>query len=133
MSVMTEEECLRRIKAATESRDREIRGLEDALKKAEFRAAIAEWAVAGVVGYNFRMVMPDYEQRMQSLLDAADHAGRRAGAEFLHRAGLEFTQHAKMSEMLATVNFRETGHMVYDVHAIPDRSTWPLPFGDRRK
>ncbi len=131
MSLITEEECLRRITDARASDRRHINELNKALKKAEFRAAIAEWAVAGVIGYNLRMVLPDYEKRLQSLMDAADYAGKRAGAEFLHRAGLAFTQHAKMSEMLASINFRESGHMVYDVHEIPSRESWPLPFGEK--
>lgn len=126
--MITEDECARRISAAVGDLNRRNQALQNQLKEAEYRVALAEWAVAGVISRNLHLNI-DISPQMLTGADPAAltmHIGRTAGREFLHAAELEFKMHAEYAKLQQRVMGEYAGEFLTP-SAIPDRP-WPRPF-----
>ena len=123
--MITEEECRRRIDSATKHLHDQIDILIEARDEAEFRAAVAEWAVAGVAALNVRIAVPNAAV-MQAGADLGRAVGSNAGAELLHRAGLAFKEHAEHYRLMK----ESPPHRDYTAPSatLPNRAYWPRPF-----
>jgi hypothetical protein len=123
--MITEEECRRRIDNATYELRRRIEVLIDERDELAFRAAIAEWAVAGVAAFNVRIAVHGNEV-MQAGGDMARAVGIRAGAELLCRAGAAFTQHAEHARLMREAPPHK--RYIASPGKRPDPHDWPRPF-----
>lgn len=123
--MITEEECRRRIDRATKDLRERIDALIDERDAAEFRAAVAEWAVAGVAAFNVRTSISN-ATAMQAGIDLGQEIGRNAGAQLLHNAGLAFKEHAEHCRLMREL----PPHRDYIAPsvALPSRHYWPRPF-----
>ena len=108
MSVMTEDECLRRIESATRDLRRDLERVTDELEQVKVRARIAEWAVMGVAQYNVRLsIDPSMLVRGEDAVRAAELLGKNAGSQLLRGAKLAYSEHAEFYEMRAYIHHLE--------------------------
>lgn len=124
---MTEEECLRRIQRATAALAARVDSLERDLFATEFHLAAAEWAIAGIVGKSLSVRIDGAHLVRYSAAEVERAIAREAAAELIHRAGLEFRQHAEFYELRA----RAGVPMQMDGDgrpALPHRFAWPRPY-----
>jgi len=111
--------------------EREIDELRAALVDArrenaviEMRAAVAEWAVVGVVRSNIQLKIAEPGPINQANLDFIKHVGTYCANEFLHKAGLAFTAYAEFNAMRSQL-IGLGGDLVPSRIAMKD---WPKPF-----
>jgi uncharacterized protein (UPF0210 family) len=112
--------------------DREtIRDLTTKLKAAEFRAQIAEWAVAGVASWNVRIAVQPEELHAdeRKLLDMVRYIGRNAAEQLLHSAKLHFQQHAEHYELMSNTDPSRFINLMGSEKEIPGKPFWPQPKG----
>lgn len=126
--VFTREDLQRVVQATTQQLNNDIEVLARKLRDTEFRACLAEWAIAGVLSQNLHLsVKFDGDQKQSDALETARYIGKSAGSQFLHAAGLAFKEHAKHSELMSkTPPYEQYKH----ISAPFDRakSTWPRAF-----
>lgn len=128
---ITEEECRRRIEVATAELRRELEQAAKTIRSLDLRAAIAEWAVAGVLSRNLRLNMAvsgtQLDQQRQGAMDLAHAMGCNAGDQFLHAAELAFKEHAEHSRLMAEcpphIHYRHES-----AEFTEGRIFWPRPF-----
>jgi hypothetical protein len=98
--VYTETEFNYRLEQRTKELRQDLEKAHEALREAKFRAAVAEWAVAGVISrqLSLRVAISENSQAQQAV-DLARAVGGNAGAELLHRAELAFKDHAEFSAL----------------------------------
>jgi hypothetical protein len=100
----TEEEFNHWLEVHTRDLRQENEKLRADLTQAKFHAAVAEWAVAGVltrnVSLNLAVNGTTLDQQRQDAVTLAKALGMKAGAEFLHRAELAFLKHAEYSSLM---------------------------------
>lgn len=124
---LTKEKVDALVKAVTMGLQMQIAGLEKQLMEAEFKRAVAEWAVAGVLS---RQLHLNVEIATASdPLELAKHVGRNAGYQFVHAAELQFKDHAELARLKNTTN----NYYDFAIHnsapdALPTKSYWPKPF-----
>lgn len=128
---ISEEECRKRIESATADLRRELEQAAKTIRSLDLRAAIAEWAVAGVLSRNLRLNVSAGAQLQaeQNAVDLARALGANAGHQFLHAAELAFKEHAEHSRLMAEVpphtNYL---HSSIDDEFSASRAFWPRPF-----
>jgi hypothetical protein len=125
---ITEEECERRIKLALRDHEHAMREMHEKLLAAEFRAAVAEWAVAGIAGQGVRIQIDREELLTNKGIDLAHYLGRSTAAQMLNAAELAFRDHAALWELRArvppyAVTYRSAGDP-----KPPPKESWPLPY-----
>lgn len=99
-----------------------------ALREASFRAAIAEWAVAGVISRQLSLRVSLDNSQAQNALDMARAIGGNAGHQFLHAAELAFKDHAEMSTLkMKTPPHVHVQHVSGRVEDTPFYN-WPRPY-----
>ena len=107
----------------------EIERLKKRLLAEQFRAAVAEWAVAGVVSERVQIRQTVTSQELRGTpdpLDIARYAGRYAGAALLERSRLAFKDHAQLYELMKQRDPMLGPPKLAD--ELPPIDTWPRPF-----
>lgn len=122
-----EAEIERRLKLALRDHEQAIAEIRRQLLAAEFRAAVAEWAVAGIVGQGVHLRVDTHEVKENRLLDLAHNLSRSTAASMLKMAELAFRDHAALWALRAkvspTVQYRDAGDP-----KPPPKESWPLPY-----
>lgn len=128
--VYTEDEFNYWLEQRTRSLREDLARANEALREAKFQAAVAEWAVAGVISrqLSLRVSMSETEQATQRAVDLARAVGANAGAELLHRAELAFKDHAEFSSLkMQCPPHVRFNHVSGRVDESPSYN-WPRPY-----
>jgi hypothetical protein len=129
-AIEVEDEVRRRLEFATQGLRRELSEQKRINEFLEFKLAVAEWAVAGVLARNLRLNVrldPAVMDQAQNMLDVAERMGATAGHQFLRGAELNFKLHADMAQLKSEVpphtSYRHTAE-----EGVPHPIFWPRPF-----
>lgn len=128
-----EERIGRALELARAEWAKDFNRLQEMYKQAEFRAAVAEWAVAGLMARDLRLSFQignaALEQKLNNVFDMAGAMGKQAGREFLNRAELAFKDHAQLSELRLRLNREHNWHTVMPADAFDvSKVCWPRPY-----
>lgn len=131
--LITQEDCAKRIEWAMRDLRRDMAELQVKLRQAEYRATIAEWAVAGVIsrGINIKFSLhPGALSAARDLHEISRRIGMEAGAYFLNKAELAFRDHAELTQLrMQSPPHRHLQHTSSEPGPrLPYRECWPRPF-----
>lgn len=123
--MITETECVRRVEHATKE-------LQKALRKAEFRACVAEWAVAGIVAQKVSVTHALAQAATDQAWDirgVEKAIGHQCAVALLRRAGLEFRNHAELAHLKHALTREFRPACATEDPVLEMQYAWPLPFG----
>lgn len=125
-----EKEVIRRVALIVKDIQQELDDMRDKYVAADFRASVAEWAVAGVMSRNVRFcVAPEELADKSRLYDLSQHFARQAAAMLLHDADLAFRQHSELWELKARAGSLTVRYRDPMATTPPPKESWPKPFG----
>lgn len=128
-SEVIELEVRRRVALCLRDSYQEIAELREKLVATDFRASVAEWAVAGVMGCNVRFVIaPEELTDSARVARVTEHFARLAGAMMLERAELHFRQHSELWLLKARQSPESVVYRDPLATTIPPKESWPRPF-----
>lgn len=124
-----ENEVRKRVNREIEVMQKAVAATEERGRKLELDLAIAQWAIAGILSRNLHIQIQLDGTQLADQVAVVRIAGKAAGDQFLHQAGLAFQDHARYAELKykLTAPIAWVPHISTDREFEVSRKHWPKP------